>query len=47
MDKEVLESLPPEIQYELYANYKDALKAKRSENLESFPEVTKYNDFNF
>ena len=35
--------MPPEIQYEIFANYKESLKAKRSESTECFPGES--NDF--
>ncbi len=39
IDQEVFDSLPPDIQIELLTSYKEALKAKKSENFEEFPEV--------
>ena len=31
--------MPPDIQYELLTSYKDALKAKKSQSFNEFPEV--------
>ena len=39
IDKDVFENLPPEIQIELLSNYKETLKAKKSQTFEEFPEV--------
>lgn len=35
----MFDSLPPDIQYELLTSYKDALKAKKSQSFNEFPEV--------
>lgn len=42
IDQEVFESLPADIQIELLTTYKEALKSKKSEKFEEFPEVFIY-----
>ena len=39
MDKEVFESLPPEIQIEILTSNKEALKSKKSHSFDEFPRV--------
>lgn len=34
----MFENLPPDIQFEILTNYKDALKAKKSQSFDEFPE---------